>query len=145
MKAGLFEIADIFVINKADRPGADNLIVDIQTTLRLHEPTNRWDTPIVATQAVNNIGIEELYQRTQLHHQFLEETGELLQRRQKQLKEEFIRSIEQKVTRNLLKSIEQDAQLSNYLTKVESGEIDPYTAADEILKSPSFLNKWLHL
>jgi len=142
MKAGLFEIADIFAINKADRPGADNLIVDIQAMLQLHE-SNQWDTPIVATEAVSNIGIEELYQQIQLHHQFLEETGEFFQRRQKQLKEEFIRSIEQRITKGLLKSIEQDAQLSNYLTKVEKGEIDPYTAADEILKSPGFLNKWL--
>jgi LAO/AO transport system kinase len=141
MKAGLFEIADIFAINKADRPGADNLIVDIQATLQLRG-SSQWDIPIVATQAVNNVGIEELYHQIQLHRQFLEETGELSQRRQKQLKGEFIRRIEQKISKNLLKLIEQDGQLSSYLSKVERGEIDLYTAADEILKSPSFLNKW---
>ena len=141
MKAGLFEIADIFVVNKAERPGADNLVVAIQTMLRLHEP-NQWNTPTVATQAVNNVGVEELYQQIQLHRQFLEETDELSQRRQKQLKEEFIKRIEQKITKNLLRSIEQDGQLGNYFGRVERGEIDPYTAAEEILKSPSFLNKW---
>jgi LAO/AO transport system kinase len=139
MKAGLFEIADVFVVNKADRPGADNLIVDIQAMLHLRsELPDSWDIPIVATEAVNNVGIEQLYHQIERHRQALDESGQLLQRRQQQRREEFIKTIEQKITKRLLRLIEQDGQLSSYIDKVERGEIDPYSAADEVLKSRNF-------
>lgn len=144
MKAGLFEIADIFVVNKADRPGADNLIVDIQAMLQLHSNSGWWDIPVLAAEAVNNVGIEELYHQTQLHYQALSETGRLSQRRQQQRREEFIKTIEQKIIRELLKTIKQDGQLSSYVERVEQGEIDPYSAADEILKSGKLLASWSH-
>jgi LAO/AO transport system kinase len=142
MKAGLFEIADIFIVNKADHPGADNFVRDLQAMLHLREPS-WWDIPVVATEAVNDVGIEELYKQIQLHHQALCETNQLSQRRQLQRKFDFIKTIEQKLTHKLLKSIEQDGQLSSYIEKVEKGELDSYSAADEILKSEKLLTKWL--
>jgi LAO/AO transport system kinase len=143
MKAGLFEIADIFVVNKADHPGAENSIRDIEAMLQLREPS-WWDIPVVATEAVNNVGIEELYQQVQRHHQVLCETDRLSQRREKQRKQEFITIIEQKITRELLKSIEQDGQLSSFIERVGRGEIDPYSAAEQILKSGKLLADLSH-
>jgi len=143
MKAGLFEIADIFVVNKADHPGADNFVVAIRTMLQLHNGASWWDIPVVATQAVNDIGTEELYEQIQRHRQALSETGRLSQRRRQQRKAEFIKTIEGKIVRELLKSIKQDTQLSAIAKKVEQGEIDPYSAADEILKSGRLLAGWL--
>ena len=142
MKAGLFEIADIFVVNKSDHPGADNFVRDIQAMLQLHE-TSWWNIPVVATEAVNDIGIEELYKQIQLHHQALCEEGRLSQRRQLQRKQDFIKTLERKLTHKLLMLIEQDGQLSIYIERVEKGEIDPYSAADEILKSGKLLTDWL--
>jgi LAO/AO transport system kinase len=142
MKAGLFEIADIFVVNKSDHPGADNFVRDIQAMLQLRE-TSWWNIPVVATEAVNDIGIEELYRQIQLHRQALCEDGRLSERRQLQRKQDFIKTLEQKLTRKLLMLIEQDGQLSIYVEKVEKGEIDPYSAADEILKSGRLLTDWL--
>jgi LAO/AO transport system kinase len=142
MKAGLFEIADIFVVNKADHPGADNFIRDIQAMLQLRE-TSWWNIPVVATEAVNDIGIEELYKQIQLHYQALCEEGRLSQRRQLQRKQDFIKTLERKLTHKLLTLIEQDGQLSSYIERVEKGEMDPYSAADEILKSGKLLTDWL--
>jgi len=142
MKAGLFEIADIFVVNKSDHPGADNFVRDIQAMLQLHE-TSWWNIPVVATEAVNDIGIEELYKQIQLHHQALCEEGRLSQRRQLQRKQDFIKTLERKLTHKLLMLIEQDGQLSIYIERVEKGELDPYSAADEILKSGNLLTDWL--
>lgn len=142
MKAGLFEIADIFVVNKADHPGADNLIHDIQTMLHLHNGSKWWDIPVLATEAINDVGIGELYQQIQRHHQTLEETGRLSQRRQEQRKDEFLEAIRQKAARRIAKAIEQDSELTNYIEKVRSGEIDPYSAADEVLKSEKLLASW---
>lgn len=138
MKAGLFEIADILVVNKADNPGADNFVRDIQAMLQLREPS-WWNIPVVATEAVNDVGIEELYKQIQLHHQALCEDGRLSQRRQLQRKQDFIKTLERKLTHKLLRLIEQDGQLSSYIERVEKGELDPYSAADEILKSGNLL------
>jgi LAO/AO transport system kinase len=142
MKAGLFEIADIFVVNKADNPGADNFVRDIQAMLQLREPS-WWNIPVVATEAVNDVGIEELYRQIQLHYQALCKEGRLSQRRQLQRKQDFIKTLERKLTHKLLRLIEQDGQLSSYIERVEKGELDPYSAVDKILKSGSLLADWL--
>jgi LAO/AO transport system kinase len=142
MKAGLLEIADIFVVNKADNPGSDNFVRDIQAMLQLHEPS-WWNIPVVATQAINGVGTEELHEQIQLHYQALCKEGRLLQRRQLQRKQDFIKTLERKLTNKLLGLIEQDGQLSSYIEKVEKGELDPYSAADEILKSGNLLTDWL--
>lgn len=143
MKAGLFEIADIFVVNKADHPGADNFVRDIQAMLQLREPS-WWNIPVVATEAVNDVGIEELYKQIQLHHQVLCEEDRISQRRQLQRKQDFIKTLERKLTHKLLSLIEQDGQLSSYIERVGKGELDPYSAADEILKSRNLLTDLLH-
>ncbi len=142
MKAGLFEIADIFVVNKSDHPGADNFVRDIQAMLQLREPS-WWNIPVVATEAVNDVGTEELYKQIQLHHQALCEDGRLSQRRQLQRKQDFIKTLERKLAHKLLMLIEQDGQLSSYIERVEKGELDPHSAADEILKSGNLLTDWL--
>jgi len=142
MKAGLFEIADILVVNKADHPGADNFVRDIQAMLQLREPS-WWNIPVVATEAVNDVGIEELYKQIQLHHQALCEDGRLSERRQLQRKQDFIKTLERKLTHKLLMLLEQDGQLSSYIERVEKGELDPYSATDEILKSGNLLTDWL--
>jgi len=142
MKAGLFEIADIFVVNKADHPDADKLVRDIQAMLNLREP-GWWDIPVIATEAVNDVGIEDLYTQIQSHRQALCETGQLLQRRRLQRKFDFVRTVERKLTHKLLKSVEQDGQLSIYIDKVEKGELDPYSAAEEVLRSEKLLTDWI--
>ena len=142
MKAGLLEIADIFVVNKADHPGADSFVRDIQAMLHLREPS-WWDIPVVVTEAINDVGIEQLHEQIQLHRQALCETHQLSQRRQLQRKSDFMKTIEQKLTHRLVKAIEQDGHLSSYVERVEKGELAPYSAADEILRSGKLLADWL--
>ena len=142
MKAGLFEIADIFVVNKADNPGADNFLRDVQAMLQLREQS-WWNTPVVATEAVNEVGIEDLYKQIQLHYQTLRQEGRLMQRRRLQRKQEFVKTLERRLTSKLLKLVEQDGQMSSYVERVEKGELDPCSAADEILRSGNPLADWL--
>jgi LAO/AO transport system kinase len=130
------------VVNKADNPGSDNFVRDIQAMLQLREPS-WWDIPVVATQAINGVGTEELHKQIQLHYQALCKEGRLSQRRQLQRKQDFIKTLERKLTNRLLRLIEQDGQLSSYIEKVEKGELDPHSAADEILKSGNLLTDWL--
>ncbi|HEY32461.1 MAG TPA: methylmalonyl Co-A mutase-associated GTPase MeaB [Dehalococcoidia bacterium] len=139
MKAGLLEIADIFMVNKADRPGADDLISEMRAMLQLHSEQTQWEIPIVATEAVNNVGIDELYRQIQLHRECVNETGLLAQRRQQQRREQFINTLEKEISAELLEIIKQDGQLNRYVDDVEKGEIDPYSAADKVLNSKAFL------
>ena len=125
MKAGLFEIADIFAINKADLPGADNLMSDIQAMLSLRPHESTWTVPVVRTEAVSDVGTEELCEQIE-----------------KQLYDEFVGIVQRRITKHLKSFIEQDSELSGYVSKIESKEIDPYSAADEILNSPSLMTSW---
>ena len=103
MKAGLLEIADIFVVNKADRPGAYNLLAELEAMLHLHARQELWNIPALATQAVNNVGIEELYDVILKHRHAMEESGPISERRQRQRRQEFLETIEQRITTRLVR------------------------------------------
>jgi LAO/AO transport system kinase len=142
MKAGLFEIADIFVVNKADRPGADNLIAELEMMLHLRSEESWWQMPVLATEAINNVGIEELYGQIEKHRQALNKTGRLSQRRQEQRRREFLEIVERRLSDEILKLLERDNELARHMAMVEAGEIDPYSAADEILRPKTLLASW---
>lgn len=143
MKAGLMEIADVFVVNKADRPGADYLVAELEGMVHQSPKQSWWRVPVMATQAVNDVGTEELYQQIERHRQALEESGNLVLKRSKQRRTDLLRSIERSITKQVLEQVERDDQLALYLEKVEKGEIDPFSAAKEILSSRTLLENWL--
>lgn len=143
MKAGIFEIADIFVVNKADRPGAEKMVAELRSTLQLNTRQSWWQAPVIATEAVNNVGIDELYQQIESHRQASEETGHLHQRRQEQRRQEFTQRVETRITSGLLKLAEKDGELSKYMAMVETGKIDPYSAADKVLSRIKIPEDWL--
>jgi LAO/AO transport system kinase len=143
MKAGLMEIADIFAINKADRPGADYLVAELEGMLHQSPKQSWWQVPVIATQAVNNIGIAELYEQIECHRRALEQSGMLALKRSKQRRTDLLRTIEHRIMAQVVKQIEQDGQLAGYLEKVEKGEMDPYSAAKEILTNQTLIESWL--
>ncbi len=142
MKAGIFEIADVFVVNKSDRPGAEEMLVELQGMLHISPQKQWWDTPVVATQAVNNIGIDKLFEAIQSHRKVLEDTERLAKRRKEQRRKEFVQTVEERTKRGLWQLIESDSRLAPYMEKVESGEMDPYSAALEVLSNPEILKDW---
>ena len=142
MKAGLLEIADIFAVNKADRPGADNLIAELRNMLELHAARTFWQVPVMATEAVNNVGIKELYEQIARHRKTLEETGLLAQRRKEQRRHEFLEAVENRLGEELSRLVQQDKEMSSYMAKVEAAEIAPVSAADEVLRSGKLLDSW---
>jgi len=142
MKAGLMEIANIFVVNKADRQGADQLVTELEAMLMLNPKNSYWQVPVLTTQAINNVGIEELYCEIERHHSVLESTGCLSQQRQKQRREELLRAIEQGVRERLARLLEKDDKLITLAEKVEKGELDPYSTARDILSNKTILRGW---
>ena len=138
MKAGLFEIADIFIVNKADRPGADNLIAELANMVELHADRDNWHIPILATEAIADKGIKELYEYIEKHRQIQEANGQLLQRRREQRRHELMEIIEGRIMKQLLRRVKENRELSKYITLVETSQIDPFSAAEEILDSGMF-------
>jgi LAO/AO transport system kinase len=143
MKAGLMEIADIFVVNKADRPGADQVVAEIESMLSLNPRSAGWQVPVLTAQALNNVGIEELYQAIVNHREALESSGELARQRQEQLRKELVRSIEQGVSERLARLMEKDERLVELSDKVVKGEVDPYSTAIDILRDRALLKNWI--
>ncbi len=132
MKAGLMEIADIFVVNKADRPGAQSLVIGIQSMLDLACQENAWKVPVLATQASNNIGIDELYQQIWNHRQSCLDSGVFAERRARQMRNEFTSVMQKMFVQQFMHAIESDSALSSYVARMNEGDISPYTAAEKI-------------
>jgi len=139
MKAGLMEIADIFVVNKTDREGSDRIITELESILDLKREKNEWEYPVVATQAVNDVGIEELWSRVSAHQKFISENGILQQKRKDQVKVELKEIIENKIKKALEEKMLSSLDLEKTVERVLKGEDDPYSAGERFLEEANFL------
>lgn len=133
-KAGLMEIADIFVINKADRKGADETRRDLEQMLDLSDLAHdAWRPPILQTTATSGEGVEELWNTVAQHREHSTTTGLLQRRRSFRLREELREIVERRLehrAREICSGNEWDA----LQTKVLENQLDPWTAADDMLK-----------
>lgn len=134
LKAGLTEIADIFVVNKADRDGAQRLAAAIGTEVKARSRGGWWSPPVVMTQAHKGTGVASLRKAILDHRRASEETSNLDGRRSKRRKQEFDRAVRDALEARLVRMQGQDAELGDITAKVEAGEIEPYAAAEEVLR-----------
>ncbi len=132
-KAGILEIADIFVVNKSDRPGAQEVVRDLRMMLAMAGAAERgWKPPIVSASAATGEGIDELVGRLDAHRAWLEETGELDRRRQVRAREE-ISSIAVAAIRRRVGGLPGESRLDELAGLVAAGKLDPISAADELI------------
>ena len=143
LKAGLMEIGDIFVVNKADREGADRLMAELRMMREIEQVADGWDVPIVATQAHRGVGVEALYDSIQAHQRFLAESGELQRRRAQHRRNELWALVEHRVKQRLTQRVREDRTLAALVEQVMRAEIDPHTAAARILDDEDTLRRWL--
>jgi LAO/AO transport system kinase len=143
LKAGLMEIADIFVVNKADREGADRLIAELRMMREIQYVQEEWDVPILATQAHQGVGIDELYTTIGTHRQFLEASGELHRRRARHRRNELWELIEHRVMQRLTQRVREDHPLATLVEQVMQAKLDAHTAAARILDDEDILRRWL--
>ena len=131
-KAGLMEIADVFVINKADRPGAESTRRDLDAMLDLTAPVEGWRPPIVDAVATDGTGVGELWEQVGAHRRHLESTGELERRRGRRAREELTRIVAERLLLRARQSSDGD-RFEALLDDVASRRTDPWTAADELI------------
>jgi LAO/AO transport system kinase len=130
-KAGLLEIADIFVVNKADRPGADDAVRDLKGMLELARATT-WVPPIVRTVATTGEGVDELNGAIRSHRTHLESTGEAEARRRARLREELRGMIAARLMQQTDELCDGPA-FDAAVDAVAARESDPYAAVDALL------------
>jgi LAO/AO transport system kinase len=131
MKAGLMEIADFIVLNKSDRPGADQSVASIQMVLRLKPATDGWNPEIVKSVASEGTGINEIGAEIQKHRGFLESTGLLKKRRQTRLLERTKELINERLQLGFW-NVERETILEIRIAEVLSFRRTPYEIADEL-------------
>ena len=130
-KAGLLEIADVYVVNKEDREGAASTARDIKQMLHLGE-ARAWDPPVLMTQAVDGKGLGDLWSSIEAHRAHLESTGELQTRRIARSRHEIVEIALARIRQAIDEVGDQDL-LESLAGQVAAHELDPYTAADKLL------------
>lgn len=129
IKAGIMEIADIFVVNKADLPGADHTVRQLRTALNLAPPPTGWKPPIVLTSAARGEGVEDLWKAIEKHRHWLKESGQFEAQRQARLRDETADLVGEWARAGARRRLTEDGKLASLLAKEKA----PYGAAELIL------------
>jgi LAO/AO transport system kinase len=138
-KAGILEVADVFVVNKADREGADQVVRDLRymQSLGTQSPSQakvegKWVAPILKTVAARGEGADEVVEAIERHGQWLASTGQLEERRRKRAADE-VEAIALTALRERMGDLRGGDVLERLAARVVAGEVDPYSAADELV------------
>lgn len=138
MKAGLLEVADVFVVNKADREGALRIKAELEMMLDLR-PNKEWEVPVILTVAKDGQGVDELVQAIERHREFLRASGKRAEREASGRLEEFLSSLRSELNHRLERGIEAGL-LRELRSEIERGEIDPYAAVMRVLADPRLVS-----
>lgn len=133
IKAGIMEIGDIFVVNKADRGEADKKATEIMAMLELGENERGWEPPVLTTVARDGKGMDELLKTSQEHYKWLKESGVHKEKDMERSREEVFHIIGEKIEKAVFDRVDA-AVIDEFSQKIAEREMDPYTAADELIE-----------
>lgn len=130
MKAGIMEIADVFIVNKADREGADKVARETKTMLDLYK--GEWKPPVVLTVAENGDGVSELIEKLKIHREFLQNSDEGKARAERRLSGEVEALLLSKLSSKASQIWNEKKKI--FLPKLQARELSPYEIVEEILR-----------
>lgn len=133
LKAGILEIADLLVVNKSDRPGAKETVIQLREMHRLAPASSPWEVPILQTAASDGHGIDELWQAARRHLDHLRASGELEARRARRAEREVLDLVEQALAVHLRSKLDEHTGLGEILEGAKTRAVDPHSAANAIL------------
>lgn len=133
LKAGVMEIPDVIVVNKADHPMTDTLVREVKGVLALGHSEDGWTPPVVRTQAADGIGIDELVAAIDAHREHIIKCGTLAARRRRNLRNEVLEMATIALRREVEQVLAKDERVRELLDAVVERRIDPASAAREIL------------
>ena len=127
IKAGIMEIGDIIVVNKADRENAERTMLEITSALELDTEQRKWSPPIVKTIATSDEGTEKLVERLEEHKRFLKEAG--IERRRIKGEIQLLEALKVRLAETVIADLRNDPDFDNMIEKIASRELNPYEAA----------------
>jgi len=133
IKAGIMEIGDVFVINKADRENADRAVSDVEAMLEMNQEKREWKPPVVKTTAITGEGIRELLEKISQHKDYLK-GGVLQKQRLQRVESELEEAVRLKITETVLDDLKRTREFNEFLHKILEREMDPNSAAEALLK-----------
>jgi len=133
IKAGIMEIADIFVVNKADRPGFEQIVAELEGLIDISCMDKDRKIPIVKTTAKEHKGITELVDEIEKHKQYLKKNKVFETQRRKRYEAELIEIIRKRLMNFIFDETTFKEKVESMIDQISKKELDPYTAADEIL------------
>jgi LAO/AO transport system kinase len=133
LKAGVMEIPDVIVLNKADHPLTDTMVREIEGVFALG-PREGWQVPIMRTEAVRGIGVEELAEKLTEHRAYIKAEGTLSERRRRNVMSEVLAIATFRMRRELEAYVREEPAVKELLDRVVSRELDPASAATTILE-----------
>ncbi len=133
IKAGIMEIADIFVINKSDYPETERIFGQINAMLDLRE-TSGWRCPVIKTNTITGEGVAGFWAAIAAHRAYLENNGLRARQKQESLRENLLEILEHFICRRIKAWVEESGVLDQAVKQVQIGQEDPYTAAGKLLE-----------
>lgn len=135
MKAGLLEIADIILVNKADREGAERMVTELKFMLELRTVKREWEYPIISTVATEDKGIATMISIIESHKDYLKQSGNFEVKRKQRIKFRIRALIEKRVRESVEKRTLGEKEFDKLVEKVYKKELNLYEIADDIMKS----------
>jgi LAO/AO transport system kinase len=137
MKAGVMEIADLYVVNKADRSGADELVSEVNVRVEQDSQIKKavWKPPIVKTIAVENQGTDTLVEAIEKHRIFLQQSGKLTKNRREKTRQETLALLRDEISRNILEKVLGNGRFDALIDDIVAQKKDPYTSVQEIIRT----------
>lgn len=133
IKAGIMEIADLFVVNKSDLPGADGLSIEIETMLNMRLTEMKWRPPVIKTSALNETGVETLMHDIETHGNYLRDNGLLSLKEREKAGADTLEILDIRWKELVGRHLTGSGPVGRLYGQVLRQEMDPYTAADEIM------------
>jgi LAO/AO transport system kinase len=133
IKAGIMEIADVFVVNKADLPGADRVATEVEMMLDLQSDKKEWRPPVIQVSNLQETGIPQLMEAVSKYQDFLNEKNLLNKKRQERIRAEVLEIVDYQWQKLVRKQLTLPGGINELLAKVAHRDSDPYTAASFIL------------
>lgn len=136
MKAGLMEIADVFVVNKSDRPNSERIVIDLQTAIgfKAHDEDS-WMIPVIPTVATKQKNIDELYKNIHKHIEFIKANNQYEDHRRLQLEKKIIAILKNRFEKEFLDKLTENVDFNKITNKILQGETNPYKVGKELFEN----------
>jgi LAO/AO transport system kinase len=133
IKAGIMEIADIFVVNKADRPGIERTVAELESLIDLSHGPGIRRVPVLQTTAKDSKGVKDLLDEVNAHEAYIRSSGRFDERRKARYQAELVEIIRKRLMTLIFDEDKFKGRIESLLERIQQKEMDPYSAADEIL------------